>query len=62
MKDIIIKYDALENQRLWESFMAFFRYVKGYTDWNEEEIALSMNKDDFNEFIEWARKVLDFNE
>ena len=59
MKDIIVRYDNFEEQKLWESFMAFFRYVKGYTDWNDEEIARSMNIDDFNEFVEWAKKVLE---
>ena len=62
MKDIIIRYDNFEEQKLWESFTAFFRCIKGYGDWTDEEIALSMNKDDFKEYVEWARKVLDTNE
>ncbi len=59
MKDIIIRYDNFEEQQLWDAFTSFFRYVKGYTDWNDEEIARSMNIDDFNEFVEWAKKVLE---
>ena len=62
MKDVIIEYDNFEEQKLWESFIAFFKYIKGYKDWNDEEIALSMNKDDFKEYVEWARKVLDIND
>ena len=62
MKNIVIEYDIFEEQKLWEAFTSFFRYVKGYGDWNDEEIALSMNKDDFKEFINWAKKVLDMEE
>jgi len=59
MKDIIVKYYDFEKQKLWESFMAFFRYVKGYEDWTDEQIAISMNNDDLKEYIEWAKKVLE---
>lgn len=58
MKNIIIDYDNFEEQKLWESFMAFFRYIKGYSDWTDEEIAMSMNNSDLTEYIEWIRKVL----
>ena len=58
MKDIIVKYYDFEKQKLWESFMAFFRYVKGYEDWTDEQIAISMNNDDLKEYIEWVKKVL----
>ena len=58
MKNIIIKYDDIENQYLWESFMCFFRNVKGYSDWTDEQIALSMNNDDLKEYCEWTIKVL----
>ena len=58
MKDIIVKYYDFEKQKLWESFMAFFRYVKGYEDWTDEQIATSMNNDDLKEYIEWVKKVL----
>ena len=60
MKDIIIEYDKFEEQKLWEAFTAFFRYVKGYSDWTDEEIALSMNIDDFKEFMNWGAWVLGF--
>ena len=59
MKDIIVKYYDFEKQKLWESFMAFFRYVKGYEDWTDEQIAISMNNDDLKEYIEWIKKVLE---
>jgi hypothetical protein len=58
MKEIIVEYYDIEKQKLWESFMAFFRYVKGYEDWTDEQIAISMNNDDLREYIEWVKKVL----
>ena len=58
MKDIVVEYDNYEEQKLWESFVAFFKYVKGYQPWNEEEIAISMNNDDLKEYCEWVMKVL----
>lgn len=58
MKDIIIKYDKQEEQYLWNSFIYFFRNVKGYEDWTDEQIAISMNNDDLKEYCEWAMKVL----
>lgn len=58
MKEIIVEYYDIEKQKLWESFMAFFRYVKGYEDWTDEQIAISMNNDDLKEYIEWVKKVL----
>lgn len=57
MRDIIVEYDDFEKQKLLESFISFFRYVKGYADWTDEEIVLSMNEGDLKEFIEWASKV-----
>ena len=62
MKDIVVEYDKFEEQELWKAFTSFFRYVKGYSDWTDEEIALSMNIDDFNEFVKWAKWVLDLEE
>ena len=61
MKSIIVEYDIFEEQKLWESFMAFFRYVKGYSDWTDEEIATSMNDGDVAEYIEWIKKILGGN-
>lgn len=58
MKDIVVEYSKFEEQQLWESFIAFFKYVKGYSDWTDEEIAISMNNDDINEYIKWVKKVL----
>ena len=58
MKDIIIEYDNQEEQYLWNSFVYFFRNVKGYSDWTDEQIAISMNNDDLKEYCEWTMKVL----
>lgn len=58
MMDIITSYNQLEEQKLWEAFLTFFREVKGYTDWTDEDIALSYNKGDVEEFVNWIRKVL----
>lgn len=58
MKDIIVRYDIFEEQKLWEAFIVFFREVKGYKDWTDEEIATSFNSGDVEEFINWIRKVL----
>lgn len=62
MKDVIVEYDDFTEQKLWESFTAFFRHIKGYSGWNDEEIALSMNIDDFKQYVEWARKVLEMED
>ena len=58
MKDIIIKYDNQEEQYLWNSFVYFFRNIKGYEDWTDEQIAISMNNDDLKEYCKWVMKVL----
>lgn len=58
MKDIIVSYNALEDQRIWEAFLDFFRNVKGYNDWTDEEIATSMNNDDIQEFCKYIINLL----
>ncbi len=58
MKDTVIEYDNQEEQYLWNSFVYFFRNVKGYSDWTDEQIALSMNNDDLKEYCKWVMKVL----
>ena len=40
----------------WKSFVKFFREEKGYEDWTENEIELSMNNNDIVEFIIWLCK------
>ena len=40
----------------WKEFVKFFREEKGYEDWTEEEIDLSMNDDDIEQFINWLVK------
>ena len=56
-----IEYDNQEEQYLWNSFVYFFRNIKGYPDWTEEEINTSMNNDDLKEYCEWVMKVLGDN-
>lgn len=58
MKDIVIEYDNQEEQYLWNSFVYFFRNIKGHSDWTDEQIALSMNNDDLKEYCKWVMKVL----
>lgn len=58
MKDIIVSYNSLEHERIWEAFLDFFRNVKGYSDWTDEEIATSMNSDDISEFCEYITNLL----
>ena len=43
----------LENSDTWKEFVKFFREKKGYEDWTEEEIDLSRNDDDIEQFINW---------
>lgn len=42
---------------VWELFVQFFREVKGYSDWSDDEIDLSMNNDDIVEFVKWLSEV-----
>lgn len=42
---------------VWDLFVKFFREVKGYDTWTEEEIDLSMNNDDIVEFIKWLSEI-----
>lgn len=42
---------------VWDLFVKFFREVKGYNTWTEEEIDLSMNNDDIVEFIKWLSEI-----
>lgn len=39
--------------KVWDKFVEFFREVKGYEDWTEDEIEFSRNNDDITEFLEW---------
>lgn len=43
----------LEDKRVWAKFVEFFRNVKGYEDWSEDEIEFSRNQDDEEEFVKW---------
>ena len=36
----------------------FFRKVKGYAKWTDEQIAGSINIDDINEFANWVKKEM----
>lgn len=61
MRSVIESYDNLMTQQCWECFMAFFRNEKGYEDWTDEEIALSVNEDDINEFCDYIKKNLSYD-
>lgn len=43
----------LEDERVWAKFVEFFRNVKGYEDWSEDDIEFSRNQDDEEEFVKW---------
>lgn len=43
----------LEDGRVWQKFVEFFRSVKGYGDWTEQQIEDSRNQDDDEEFVKW---------
>lgn len=36
----------------------FFRKVKGYENWSDEEIAGSINKDDIEDFSKWIKEEM----
>lgn len=38
---------------IWDLFIKFFREVKGYENWTDDEIELSYNGDDVAEFVAW---------
>lgn len=46
-------HNLILDDNLWDLFVKFFREIKGYQDWTEEQIDLSMNNDDIQEFITW---------
>ena len=50
------------NDMIWNSFTTFFREVKGYEDWTDEQIGGSMCNDDIEEFIEYVKKTLYYEE
>ena len=43
----------MEDERVWAKFVEFFRNIKGYEDWSEDEIEFSRNQDDEEEFVKW---------
>lgn len=43
----------MEDERVWVKFVEFFRNVKGYDDWSEDDIEFSRNQDDEEEFVKW---------
>jgi len=46
------------DKSIWKAFVVFFREIKGYENWSEEDIDISMNEDDIEEFIKYARIYL----
>ena len=45
----------------WDLFYSFFRYIKGYEDWTDEEITNSMNKDDIEQLCKYIKDTLDYD-
>lgn len=50
---------TLSNEKVWKKFCEFFRQVKLYSDWTDEEIDYSRNDDDIEEFIIWLVNELE---
>lgn len=50
------------NTMIWNSFTTFFREEKGYDDWTDDEIGGSMCNDDIDEFIEYIKKTLQYED
>lgn len=49
----------LQSGKVWQAFVKFFREEKGYDTWTEDEIDLSMNDDDIEQFILWLVEQLE---
>ena len=39
-------------------FFDYFRNVKGYEDWTDNEIIFSYNDDDINEFLSYLKRII----
>lgn len=61
MRDVIVEYDNPLVEALWEDFMLFFRVEKGYNDWTDEQISLSVNEDDIDEFCKFIKDNLSYD-
>lgn len=48
--------------KVWDKFVEFFRYEKGYEDWTEQEIEYSRNNDDITKFLEWLVEQMEAKE
>lgn len=61
MRDVVTEYDDPMVEAIWNCFILFFRSEKGYNDWTEGQIALSMNQDDIDEFCLFIRNNLSYD-
>lgn len=61
MRFVITSYDDPLEQAIWEDFMLFFRTIKCYDDWTDEEIATSVNEDDIDEYCKFIKDHLVYN-
>ena len=55
IKRDLLQLDDTDNldEDLWKAFTKFFREVKGHEEYSDDEINMSMNEDDVNDFIEY---------
>lgn len=59
--DEYIRNDLLQisktlDEDLWEEFTDWFRFEQCHDDWTDDEINISLNEDDIEEFIEYLKE------
>ena len=48
----------MTKDQIIENFIKFFREVKGYTAWTDDEIIFSMTDDDIKDYVNYIIKEL----
>ena len=51
---------TLEDE-ITDNFFRFFREIKGYDSWTDEQITFSMNNDDVCEYVEYIKSILEYD-
>ena len=46
------------NNKIIELFFIYFKDIKGYQDWSDNEILFSYNDDDIKDFLNFIQKTL----